>query len=78
MNHDTSVNNYHLVNSKLQELALQCWKDSEKKKKNRVQLGRPTALCSNIAVEKSSGRQKKLKISKVVVRKDHDLGISPK
>lgn len=34
------------------------------------------ALCSNIAVEKSSGRQKKLEMSKVVVRKDDDLGFS--
>lgn len=50
----------------------------QKKKKSRVQLGIPKALCSNIAVEKSSGRQKKLEMSKVVVRKDDDLGISPK
>lgn len=57
---------------------LERFRDPKKKKKSRVQLGRPTALCSNIAVEKSSGRQKKLKMSKVVVRKDENLGISPK
>lgn len=41
-----------------------------------LQPARPTTLHSNVVGEESSGRKKKLKMSKVVARQDHDLGIS--
>lgn len=74
MNHDTSVNNYHLGNSNFRTsiTTLERFRD---RNIDRVQLGRPNALYSNIAAEKSSGRKKTLNMSKVVVRKDHDLGL---
>lgn len=61
MNHDTSVNNYHLGNSKLQELAWQCWKDSEtQKKKKKVEYSlEDQQLCVQILLLKSLQEDRK-------------------
>ena len=59
MNHDTSVNNYHLGNSKLQELAWQCWKDSETKKKKIEYSLEDQQLCVQILLLKSLQEDRK-------------------